>query len=36
VNNIFDASALDSNFQSLIKGAIVIGAVAFDAFSRHR
>jgi ribose transport system permease protein len=36
LNNIFDALALDSNFQSLIKGAIVIGAVAFDAFSRHR
>jgi ribose transport system permease protein len=36
LNNIFDALALDSNFQSLIKGAIVIGAVALDAFSRRR
>jgi ribose transport system permease protein len=36
LTNIFDALALDSNFQSLIKGVIVIGAVALDAFSRHR
>jgi ribose transport system permease protein len=36
LTNIFDALALDSNFQSLIKGAIVIGAVALDAFSRRR
>lgn len=36
LNNIFDALALDSNFQSLIKGAIVIGAVALDAFSHRR
>lgn len=35
LTNIFDALALDSNFQSLIKGAIVIGAVALDAFSRR-
>jgi ribose transport system permease protein len=36
LTNIFDALALDSNFQSLIKGAIIIGAVALDAFSRRR
>jgi ribose transport system permease protein len=36
LTNLFDALALDSNFQSLIKGAIVIGAVALDAFSRRR
>ena len=36
LTNIFDALALDSNFQSLIKGVIVIGAVALDAFSRRR
>ena len=36
LTNIFDALALDSNFQSLIKGAIVIGAVALDAFLRRR
>jgi ribose transport system permease protein len=35
LTNIFDALALDSNFQSLIKGVIVIGAVALDAFSRQ-
>ena len=35
LTNIFDALALDSNFQSLIKGAIVIGAVAIDAISRR-
>ena len=35
LTNIFDALALDSNFQSLIKGVIVIGAVALDAFSRR-
>jgi ribose/xylose/arabinose/galactoside ABC-type transport system permease subunit len=36
LTNIFDALALDSNFQSLIKGVIVIGVVAPDAFSRRR
>ena len=35
LTNIFDALALDSNFQSLIKGAIVIAAVALDAYSRR-
>lgn len=35
LTNIFDALALDSNFQSLIKGVIVIGAVALDAYSRR-
>jgi ribose transport system permease protein len=35
LTNIFDALALDSNFQSLIKGAIVIGAVALEAYSRR-
>jgi ribose transport system permease protein len=35
LTNIFDALALDSNFQSLIKGVIIIGAVALDAFSRR-
>jgi ribose transport system permease protein len=35
LTNIFDALALDSNFQSLIKGSIVIGAVALDAYSRR-
>ena len=35
LTNIFDALELDSNFQSLIKGAIVIGAVALDAYSRR-
>jgi ribose/xylose/arabinose/galactoside ABC-type transport system permease subunit len=34
LSNIFDALALDSNFQSLIKG-IIVGAVAPDAFSRR-
>ncbi len=36
LTNLFDALALDSNFQSLIKGIIVIGAVALDAISRRR
>jgi ribose transport system permease protein len=36
LTNLFDALALDSNFQSLIKGAIIIGAVALDAVSRRR
>ena len=35
LTNIFDALALDSNFQSLIKGAIIIAAVALDAYSRR-
>jgi ribose transport system permease protein len=36
LTNIFDALALDSNIQSLIKGVIVIAAaVALDAFSRR-
>jgi ribose transport system permease protein len=35
LTNIFDALALDSNFQSVIKGVIVIGAVALDASSRQ-
>ena len=36
LTNVFDALALDSNFPSLSKGVIVIGAVALDAFSRRR
>jgi ribose transport system permease protein len=35
LTNIFDALALDSNFQAVIKGAIVVGAVALDAYSRQ-
>jgi ribose/xylose/arabinose/galactoside ABC-type transport system permease subunit len=35
LTNIFEALALDSNFQSMIKGVIVIGAVALYAFSRR-
>jgi ribose transport system permease protein len=35
LTNIFDALALDSNFQAVIKGAIVVGAVALDTYSRQ-
>jgi ribose transport system permease protein len=36
LNNLFDSLALDQNWQSLVKGVIVVGAVALDAFSRTR
>ena len=35
LTNIFDALALDSNFQAVIKGTIIVGAVALDAYSRR-
>lgn len=36
LTNLFDALALDTNFQSVIKGLIVIGAVALDAWRERR
>jgi ribose transport system permease protein len=36
LTNLFDALALDSNFQLLIKGTIVVAAAALDAISRRR
>jgi len=36
INNLFDALALDTAAQQLVKGVIVIGAVALEAFTRRR
>lgn len=36
INNVADSEAWDTNSQSVIKGGIVIAAVAFDAWSRRR
>jgi ribose transport system permease protein len=36
LNNLFNSLALDTNWQAVIKGTIVIAAVAVDALVRHR
>lgn len=36
LTNLFDSLALDQNWQSLVKGAIIVGAVALDAYTRTR
>jgi len=36
INNLFDSLALDTAAQSLVKGLIVIGAVALDSRTRRR
>jgi len=36
INNLFDALALDTAAQQLVKGVIVIGAVALDSYTRRR
>jgi ribose/xylose/arabinose/galactoside ABC-type transport system permease subunit len=36
LNNVLDSYALDSNWQSVVKGGVLIVAVAFDALSRRR
>lgn len=36
INNLFDSLALDTAAQSLVKGLIVIGAVALDSHTRRR
>ncbi|MCA0424664.1 MAG: ABC transporter permease [Proteobacteria bacterium] len=36
LSNVFNALALSSNYQLVIKGTIVVGAVALDVFSRSR
>jgi ribose/xylose/arabinose/galactoside ABC-type transport system permease subunit len=36
INNVFDSLALQTAAQSVVKGAIVIGAVTLDAFTRSR
>lgn len=36
INNLFDSLALDTAAQSLVKGVIVVGAVALDSFTRTR
>lgn len=36
LSNVFNALAASTNYQLVIKGAIVVGAVALDVFSRSR
>jgi ribose transport system permease protein len=36
LTNVFNALAIDSNWQSVVKGAVVVGAVALDMFARSR
>jgi ribose transport system permease protein len=36
LTNLLDSLAVDSNYQLVIKGTIVIAAVALDAFARSR
>jgi len=36
LNNLFDSLALDSSVQSLVKGTIVVSAVALDSYTRRR
>jgi len=36
INNLFDSLALDTAAQSLVKGVIVVGAVALDSYTRRR
>lgn len=36
INNLFDSLALDTAAQQLVKGIIVVSAVALDAFTRSR
>jgi ribose transport system permease protein len=36
LTNIFDSLAISNNYQLVVKGAIVIGAVALDIFARSR
>jgi ribose transport system permease protein len=36
LNNVLDSYALNSNWQSVVKGGVLIAAVAFDALSRTR
>lgn len=36
INNLFDALALDTAAQSLVKGGIVVAAVALDSYTRRR
>jgi ribose transport system permease protein len=36
INNLFDSLALDTAAQSLVKGVIVVGAVALESFTRGR
>jgi ribose transport system permease protein len=36
INNLFDSLALDIAAQSIVKGVIVVGAVALDSYTRRR
>jgi len=36
INNLFDSLALDSSVQALVKGTIVVSAVALDSYTRRR
>lgn len=36
ITNVSDSIGLDTNSQSVIKGAIIVGAVALDAYTRRR
>lgn len=36
INNLFDSLALDTAAQSVVKGLIVVGAVALDSYTRRR
>lgn len=36
INNLFDSLALDSSMQAVVKGTIVVSAVALDSYTRRR
>jgi len=36
INNLFDSLALDASVQALVKGIIVVSAVALDSYTRRR
>ena len=36
LTNLFNSFPLDTNIQSIAKGAIVLGAVGLDAYLRNR
>jgi ribose/xylose/arabinose/galactoside ABC-type transport system permease subunit len=35
INNVLDAKAVDSNWQSVVTGAVLIAAVGLDTLGRH-
>jgi ribose transport system permease protein len=36
LTNVFDSLAVSTNYQLVVKGCIVVGAVALDLFARSR